>query len=78
MMDIKVVLLFFSVSMGPFLLHLIFNLFYFLLLNAAAVAAFFIVYPTGNAWMFPIFLVVMALFSLLVRRTLFLKWSIIT
>lgn len=76
MMDIKVVLLFFSVSMGPFLLHLIFNLFYFLLLNAAAVAAFFMVYPSDNAWMFPIFLVVMALFSLLVRRVLFLKWHL--
>jgi len=76
MMDIKVVLLFFSVSMGPFLLHLIFNLFYFLLLNAAAVAAFFIVYPSDNAWMFPLFLVVMALFSLLVRRALFLKWHL--
>ena len=76
MMDIKVVLLFFSVSMGPFLLHLVFNLFYFLLLNAAAVAAFFILYPSDNAWMFPIFLVVTALFSLLVRRSLFLKWHL--
>ena len=76
MTDLKAVLLFFSVSMGPFLVHLIFNLFYFMLLNAAAVAAFFLVYSSDNYQLYPICLVAMVLFSLLVRRVLFLKWHL--
>lgn len=76
MTDLKAVLLFFSVSMGPFLVHLLFNLFYFMLLNAAAVVAFFLVYPSDNYQLFPICLVALVLFSLLVRRVLFLKWHL--
>jgi len=76
MTDLKTVLLFFSFSMGPFLLHLMFNLFYFLLIIAITIAAFFISYTSNNHQVFVAYLVVIILLSFLIRRTIFLKWDL--
>jgi L-cystine uptake protein TcyP (sodium:dicarboxylate symporter family) len=76
MTDLKIVLLFFSYSIGPFLLYLMFNLFYFLLIIAITIAAFFFSYTSNNHQVFVVYLVGIILLSLLIRRTIFLKWDL--
>ena len=76
MTDIKTVLLFFSYSMGPFLLHLMLNLFYFLLIIAITIVAFFFSYTSNNQTVFMIYFVGIILLNLLIRRTIFLKWHL--
>ena len=76
MTDLKTVLLFFSYSMGPFLLHLMFNLFYFLLIIAITIAVFFISYTSNNHPVFVVYLAGIIFLSLLIRRTIFLKWDL--
>jgi len=76
MTDIKTVLLFFSYSMGPFLLHLMLNLFYFLLIIAITIVAFFFSYTSNNHPVFVIYFVGIILLNLLIRRTIFLKWHL--
>ncbi len=76
MTDIKTVLLFFSYSMGPFLLHLMFNLFYFLLIIAITIVVFLFSYTSNNHQVFVVYFVGIIFLSLLIRRTIFLKWHL--
>ena len=74
--DLRPVLLFLSVSMGPFLVHLLFNLIYFLLLNTVTVIFFFIIYSSGNYRLFPLFLVIVFIISFFIRGRLLMKWHL--
>ena len=73
MTDMKTVLLFLSYSMGPFLLYLFLNLFYFLVIIGVTVPVFFIGYTSGNYWLFGVYLVVVIVLSVLIRRLIFFK-----
>lgn len=73
MTDMKAVLLFLSYSMGPFLLYLFLNLFYFLVFIGITVPVFFISYTSENHWLFGVYLVVVIVLSVLIRRVVFFK-----
>jgi hypothetical protein len=74
--DLRSVLLFLSVSMGPFLVPLLLNLIYFLVLNAVTVVLFFMLLSSGNYHLFPLFLVVVVIISFFIRGRLLLNWNL--
>lgn len=62
--------------MGPFLVHLLLDLVYFLMLNTVTIVFFFILHLSGNYRLFPLFLAGVILISFFIRGRLLLKWNL--
>jgi hypothetical protein len=62
--------------MGPFMLLLLFNLFYFLVVIAVTVAVFYFAYTSGNPRVFLIYLAAVIALNFFLTRAAFLKWRL--
>ena len=74
MTDLRSVLLFLSYSMGPFMLLLLFNLFYFLVVITVTVGMFYFAFTSGNSQVFLIYLSAVVVINFALSRVVFLKW----
>ncbi len=73
MKDLKIVLLFFSFSMGSFLVYLLSNLLYFFAVIAVTIMVFVLGYISRIQWLFPVYFVVSVVLVFWGLRTFFFK-----
>lgn len=73
MKDLKIVLLYFSFSMGSFLVYLLTNLLYFFAVIAVTVMVFVLGYISHIRWLFPVYLAVAVFLVFWGLRTVFFK-----
>lgn len=73
MKDLKIVLLYFSFSMGSFLVYLLTNLLYFFAVIAVTVMVFVLGYISHIRWLFPVYFAVAVFLVFWGLRTFFFK-----